>query len=102
MKQQTMQDWKVNPNVVQQSRNQWGFRIGRLGSMVRINGLTNLVFATIPVGVQPIEVGVNSSTNRIYVANSFNDNVSVINGGSNTVMATVSVGDFPFGVGINP
>jgi YVTN family beta-propeller protein len=48
-------------------------------------------------------VGVNPTTNRIYVANAANDTVSVIDGPTNTVAATVSIGGFGlFGVGVNP
>ncbi|OPD41742.1 YncE family protein [Bacillus thuringiensis] len=42
------------------------------------------------------------STNRIYVTNVNNDNVSVISGAANVVIATISVGSSPVGVGINP
>ncbi|WP_346426550.1 YncE family protein [Bacillus thuringiensis] len=42
------------------------------------------------------------STNRIYVTNANNDNVSVISGAANAVITTISVGSSPVGVGINP
>ncbi|PGK42363.1 YncE family protein [Bacillus thuringiensis] len=42
------------------------------------------------------------STNRIYVTNANNNNVSVISGVANAVIATISVGSSPFGVGVNP
>ncbi len=61
------------------------------------------VIATIPVGTWPLfGVGVNTITNRIYVANVGSNNVSVIDGATNAVVATVSVGDFPKAVGANP
>lgn len=59
------------------------------------------VSATIPVGGDPQGVGVNLSTNRIYVANLGDDTVSVIDGVSNAVIATIPVGDKPFAIGVN-
>ncbi|MCJ7992690.1 hypothetical protein MUB15_31740 [Priestia sp. OVS21] len=43
-----------------------------------------------------------TSVNRIYVANSSSNNVSVIDGNTNSVIATVPVGTNPRGVGVNP
>ena len=60
------------------------------------------VVATVGVGTNPYGVGVNSTTNRVYVTNSTGKNVSVINGSTNTVVATVGVGSGPIGVGVNP
>ncbi len=45
-----------------------------------INGNTNQVIATIPVGQCPQGVAVNPNTNTIYVANIDSNTVSVING----------------------
>ena len=54
------------------------------------------VISTISVGTAPVGVGVNSSTNRIYVANYNSNSVSVIDGSANTVVSTISVGsEFP-------
>ncbi len=61
-----------------------------------------LVIATVPVGRNPAAVGVNPTTNRIYVTNRFSNTVSVIDGASNSVIATVAVGVFPYGIGVNP
>ena len=60
------------------------------------------VVATVTVGINPNGIGVNPATNRVYVANSNSDSVSVINGVNNTVVVTVTVGDGPAGVGVNP
>ena len=46
----------------------------------------SMVIATIPVGTVPVGVGVNSTTNRIYVANNGSDTVSVIDGATNAVV----------------
>ena len=45
-----------------------------------IDGATNVVIATIPVGINPAGVDVNPLTDRIYVANRLSDTVSVIDG----------------------
>jgi len=68
-----------------------------------LNGQTNTVVATIPVGQLPQGVAVNPATNKVYVANSVvPGTVSVINGQRNTVTATIPVGAAPFGVAVNP
>ena len=66
-----------------------------------INGATNAVIDTIPVGINPAGVAVNPLTNRIYVANRNSDDVSVIDGITNTVIATVPAGDEAGGAGVN-
>src|SRR5207245_1204178 len=60
------------------------------------------VIATIPVGSEPLGVGVNPNTNRIYISNFNSNTVSVINGATNAVVATISVGTNPRGLGVNP
>ncbi|WP_227496337.1 YncE family protein [Bacillus cereus] len=42
------------------------------------------------------------STNRIYVTNVNDDNVSVISGATNAVISTIPVGSTRQGVGVNP
>ncbi len=72
------------------------------GTVSVIDGATNTVTATIPVGSGPDGVGVDPATDTVYVTN-FNDGtVSVIDGATNTVTATIPVGLQPFGVGVNP
>ncbi len=61
------------------------------------NGITR-----IPVGSGPAGLSANPTTNRVYVANTQSDDVSVIDQASNTVVYTVSVGNRPYGVGVNP
>jgi YVTN family beta-propeller protein len=60
------------------------------------------VIDTVDVGNGPRGIAVNSDTNRIYVANIFDNTVSVIDGTTNTVIDTVDVGNGPNGVGVNP
>ena len=67
-----------------------------------IDGTTDLVVDTIPVGKNPSGVGVNASTNRVYVSNSLDGTVSVIDGGTDKVVATVRVGSGPTGIGLSP
>ena len=47
-------------------------------------------------------VGVNPTTNQIYVGNRLNNDVSVLDGATDSVIATIGVGDGPIGVGVNP
>jgi YVTN family beta-propeller protein len=61
-----------------------------------------IVVDTIVVGNYPRGIGVNPQTNRIYVANSGSDNVSIINGSGDSVVTTIGVGNEPWGVGVNP
>ena len=60
------------------------------------------VVETVPVGTSPHGVGVNPTTNKIYVANRASNHVSVIDGATDTVTTTVAVGSSPYGVGVNP
>ncbi|MDQ0875858.1 YVTN family beta-propeller protein [Paenibacillus sp. V4I3] len=66
-----------------------------------IEGATNTVIATIPVGGNQAGVDVNSLTDRIYVANRASDDVSVIDGVTNSVIAVVPVGDESGDAGVN-
>jgi YVTN family beta-propeller protein len=54
-----------------------------------------------PDGFQPVALAVNSSTNRIYVANAESDNVWVIDGANSTVIATIPVGPTPRGIAVD-
>lgn len=59
------------------------------------------VVTPIAVGDGPGGVGVNPTTNRIYVANSGSNTVSVIDGSTNTVLTTIPVGGGPADVGVD-
>lgn len=52
------------------------------------------VIANVPAGSTPRAIAVNAATNRIYVANEFSNDVTVIDGTTNAV-ATVPVGPRP-------
>jgi len=60
------------------------------------------VTATVAAGTSPRAVAINPVTNKIYVANTNSNNVTVIDGATNTVVTTVAVGSTPFAVAINP
>src|SRR5271165_449358 len=58
------------------------------GTVTVINGQTNMVTATVTVGINPQYAVVNSVTNKIYVSNRRDNTVSVIDGATNTVIKT--------------
>ena len=66
-----------------------------------IDGTTNTVTTTIPVGTNPYGVAVSPS-GTIYVANKDDNSVSVIDGTTNTVTATVPIGAAPYGIAVSP
>ena len=65
-------------------------------------GLAQTVIKTIGVGNEPFGVGVNPSTNKVYVSNFKDGTVSVIEGSTDTVSKTVGVGNNPWSVDANP
>ncbi len=67
-----------------------------------IDGATNNVVATVPVGYYPSSVAANPTTNRIYVAHDMHNSVSVIDGHTNALVTTVALVDSPQGVAVNP
>jgi len=56
------------------------------------------VIATVPVGTGPWGVAYDSGKGEIFVANHYDNTVSVISDSSNTVVATIPVGIEPVGV----
>ena len=63
------------------------------------------VIGTVNVGSNPISVDINTSTNKIYVANRGDNTVTVIDGSTNMDIATipfVDVGNLPSSMAINP
>ena len=57
-----------------------------------IDGDTNTVITTIPVGNPPFEAAIDTNNNLIYVTNANDNTVSVIDGATNTVIDTIPVG----------
>ena len=71
--------------------------------MTVIDTTTNMVLGPpIPVGTQPLGVGVDPTVHRAYVANSLGNTVTVIDTQSNMAVGTILVGMSPAGVGIGP
>ena len=71
------------------------------GTVSVIDGASNAIIATVPVGGGASGVGVNHSTSRVYVANLDDGTISVIDDASNAVIATVPVGHQPWFVEVN-
>ena len=67
-----------------------------------IDGLTDLLVATVAVGDGPYGVGINPDANKIYISNRLSNSLSVIDGETDSVVATVTVGTYPEDVGVNP
>ena len=91
---------------------QWRTRVAPLGvsalllataMMVAtaLPAVAETVVATVGVGGSPLGVGVNPSTNRIYVANGGDSTVSVIDGSTNAVVVIAPVGPNPDAVAVN-
>jgi YVTN family beta-propeller protein len=65
-----------------------------------VDGVTNSVTATIPVGNQPYGLVITPDGSKVYVANSADNTESVVETATNTVVATIPVGQQPNGVAI--
>ena len=64
-----------------------------------IDGKTNKVVATIPVGASPHDI-IGSMLGKLYVTNSGSNTISVIDGNTNKVVATIPVSNFPRGIAV--
>ena len=75
-----------------------------LNSVHVIDSATNTaVGSPIPIGSNPADVGINPTTNRLYVANLNDATVTVIDATTNTVIGSpIPVGHSPINVGVNP
>jgi YVTN family beta-propeller protein len=62
-----------------------------------IDGSTNAVLTTVPVGSYPSAIAFDSSNGMLYVCNQSSNTVSVIDGSTNKVVSTVAVGTAPDG-----
>lgn len=67
-----------------------------------INTSTNIIVATIPVGIEPIGVCTSPDGSKAYVTNLISSSVSVINTATYTVVATIGVGGNPIGIASSP
>ena len=75
---------------------EFGFGVG--ASIPR----SNTVVATVNVGSFPVEVALSPNGKRLYVANFFDNSVSVVDTATNTVVTTIDVGSGPQGIAITP
>ncbi len=71
-------------------------------SVTIIDGVTEQVLATLPVGTTPLGMAVNTVTNKIYVACGGVGRVYVISGASDSVPTNIAVGTNPLGLAVNP
>lgn len=62
---------------------------------------TETLVSRIDVGLQPLQIALNSQTKKIYVTNFANDTVSVLDSESNTLLTTITVGKGPNGISVN-
>lgn len=76
--------------------------IGASPTVSVIDGVSNIITSTIPVGSGPCRMAENSLTNTVYVTNCLDNTVSVINGATDVVAATVPVSAKPTGIAVNP
>src|SRR5215470_12722521 len=67
-----------------------------------IDTATDMVIATIPVGLSPFGVAVSPDGTKVYATSSDVNTVSVIDTATNIVIATIPGGIFPFGVAVTP
>lgn len=58
--------------------------------------------SVLPVGSYPIGIGINSVTNKLYVANQFSNSISVIDGNTDIIENTIQVDNFPYDLEVNP
>ncbi len=58
--------------------------------------------ASIPTGLEPIEVIWNPTANKVYTADGEGNTVTIIDGATNQVRATLPVGAYPGGLSCNP
>ncbi len=76
--------------------------VGSVSNTVSVIDLSHNVTNSIAVGVRPIDIAFNTINDKLYVANLFSDDVTVINTNTESVSTTLAVGTDPLGVGINP
>src|SRR5579859_7375155 len=59
------------------------------------------IVTSVGVGPNPFGIGINPTTNRIYVADYDSNTVSVIDVTNNSVIGPIAVGTNPVGIGVN-
>jgi len=66
-----------------------------VNSLYAVNGSTNEVVGSVPVGTYPDGVTVDPTANTIYVSNLLNNTVSIVNASRMAVVGTLKVGSQP-------
>lgn len=66
-----------------------------------MSGVSNTVVGMIQAG-DGSAIGINTATNRVYVARPLSNEVQVIDGNTNFLLGAVPVGGNPQGVDVNP
>jgi len=66
-----------------------------LGTLTVVNGSTNAIVGTIPVGSMPTAVAYDGAAGTIVVANTGSDNVSIVSAATGVVLRSVPVGGGP-------
>jgi YVTN family beta-propeller protein len=66
-----------------------------------IDGATNGVIATVPVGDGPFALCYDPTDNKVYSANRNGSYVTVVDGATNGVITVVPTGDYPFALCYN-
>jgi YVTN family beta-propeller protein len=66
------------------------------------SALSQKLLTTIPIAGRPGHIGVNATTNLIYVPNETLNTLDVINGSSNQVVASIPLGSTPFAAAVDP
>ena len=101
---QTVARWSHSPCRGGEPDHEPDLRCERQRTVTVIDGATNNT-TTVAVGIAPIAVAVNPTTDKIYVANEGGypqvGTVTVIDGATNNT-TTVAVGVFPIAVAVNP
>jgi YVTN family beta-propeller protein len=76
------------------------------GTVSVVNGTTDAIVASIPVGKNPQSIIYNPANGLIYTANALSNSLSIINGTSNSLVGSTIVGTFPGnnprGITLNP
>lgn len=71
-------------------------------SVAVIDCTTNLIIATVGVGVLPLGIAYNSQSNKMYVCNNGGNDVGIVDCSTNTFLTSVLVGNAPYKIAYNP
>ena len=66
-----------------------------------IDGLSDAVTRTIPLGTHPQAIAVDEQNDRVYVANQRTGSMTVIDGKTKLPVSKVDVGTIPYAIGLD-